>query len=78
MCWVWVLLTAACGVALEVQQRELRAQAYAAEEACGRSAEALAGANADALQMHDAYQVCMDGRTITRPEGWTDPIRQPG
>jgi hypothetical protein len=78
MVWIWVLITAACGVGLVMQQHESRAQAYAAEETCGRAAEAVAGAEASADRLRDAYQVCMDDHTITRPEGWTAPRRQPG
>ena len=78
MCWVWVLLTAACGVALVMQEHDLRARAYAAEEACGRSAEAVAGTDANTEALRGAYEVCMDDRTVTRPDGVTDPQREPG
>jgi hypothetical protein len=76
MVWIWVILTGACGGALLVQQHEQRAQAYAAQEACVRAAEAVASAGSDALR--EAYGVCMDDHTITRPEGWTAAPRQPG
>jgi len=78
MVGVWFVLTAACGGALLVQQRELRAQAFAAEQNCERTAESTAGIDGAARALRDAYQVCMDDHTITRPEGWTDPLRQPG
>ncbi|HXZ85900.1 MAG TPA: hypothetical protein VEI82_10455, partial [Myxococcota bacterium] len=70
MVGVPVLLTAACGGALVVQQHEIRAQAYAAKDACGPAPQSTATG--------DAYRVCMDYRTITRPEGLTAPVRQPG
>jgi len=76
MVWVWLILTAACGGALLVQQHELRAQAYAAEVSCEQAAESAAGMDAEASVLRDAYQVCMDDHTITRPEGWTASLRQ--
>jgi len=78
MVGVWLILTAACGGALVVQQHELRAQAFAAEESCERAAESTAGIDGAAGALRDAYQVCMDDHTITRPEGFTDPLDQPG
>jgi len=68
----WILLTAWCGGALVVQNQELRSQAFAADEACHLEAEAVRTDGAEA--QHEAYQVCMDDGTVTRPEGVTDPM----
>ena len=72
MAGVWILLTAWCGGALVAQNHELRAQAFAADEAC--HLEAVTVEDAGAQAQHEAYQVCMDDHTVTRPEGVTEPI----
>jgi hypothetical protein len=76
MVWIPVLLTAACGFALIVQDREFHDQAHAAVKACTEAADTAAAT--DPSSRIGAYAVCMDDRAITRPESVTAPQRQPG
>lgn len=64
---IWVLplmLTVACGAALEVQRQEMNAKQAAAVAACTRESNEVAG---NQTERGEAYFACMDHRPITQP-----------
>ena len=65
MIWgVPLLLTMACGSALEVQRQAMNAKQAAAVAACTRESSDVAG---NQTERGEAYFTCMDHRPITQP-----------